>query len=109
MPKNWGTYAQWIVIGLILIGTVFTFDHRLTTMEAQKTQEFDGYAILFASIRDKVDTMDKRMQLRFDRIEGIRPKCATSINTLLHQYLPPKKLDNPKLPNCDAIGLIALI
>ena len=80
MPKNWGTYAQWITIAMALIGAIFAFDHRLTKMEIQvqsdiirstemRAQEFEGYAILFAGIRDKVDSMDRRMEAGFNKID----------------------------------------
>ena len=69
MPKNWGTYAQWIIIVMTFIGIVFTFDHRLTAIEAQKSEEFKGYTILFTTIRDKVDSMDKRMEAGFNKID----------------------------------------
>lgn len=80
MPKNWGTYAQWFAIGIALIGAIFAFDRRLTRMETQvqadvirsvemRKQEFKGYEILFAGIRDKVNSVDRKMELRFDRLE----------------------------------------
>ena len=69
MRPNWKLVAQWVAIGISLVGFFFIQDRRVTTLEAQVQNEMKGYDVILKSINGRLEAMETNMNRRFERLE----------------------------------------